>query len=155
MRFLIAGAAVFVGLFQLPSTPPMKMGLWEQTSVMHMKMTGAKMPPGMPTDQTTKTRSCYTPETWTRILTNNINKSCTISNQSVTGSHLSLDLSCANMAMKMHFDGVFPTTETGHGTVHMEMNTPQMSMVGDSTFESHFVSSDCGSLAGGKSEIVR
>ncbi len=85
---------------------------------------------------------------------NNANKSCTFSNQSLTGSHLSFDVSCSQMAMKMHIDGVFPTTETGHGTVHMEMNTPQMSMVGDSTYETHFVSSDCGSLAPGKTEPV-
>jgi hypothetical protein len=154
VRSAVAAGVLFAG-FQMPSAPPMKMGLWEQTTVVHMKMTGGKMPPGMPMDQTAKSHSCYTPETWTHILANRANKSCTFSNESIAGSHLSLDISCASMGMKMHIDGSFPTMETGHGTVHMEANTPQMNMVSDSTYDTHFVSSDCGSIAPGKTEIVR
>jgi transcription antitermination factor NusG len=55
----------------------------------------------------------------------------------------------------MHIDGVFPTMETGHGTVHMEMNNPQMNIVSESTYETHFVSSSCGSVPPGKTEMVR
>jgi hypothetical protein len=155
VRMPLLAGLLFVGFFQTPTAPPMKMGLWEQTTVVNMKMTGANVPPGMPTNQTMKSRACYTPETWTKILASSPNKSCTFSNQSIAGGHLSMDISCASLAMKMHIDGVFSTPEAGHGTVHMEMNNAQMNMVSESTYETHFLSSDCGAVAPGKTEIVR
>jgi hypothetical protein len=160
MKMMIASSLatmLFTGYFQTSSVPPMKMGLWEQTTVVHMKMTGPKLPPNMPMDQTVKSRSCYTPETWVNLLASaRNNKSCTISNQSISGSHLSLDISCGDqMVMKMHIEGQFTTMESGHGTVHLEGNNPQMNIVSDSTYNTHFISSSCGSVAPGKSEIVQ
>jgi len=147
----LAAAALLTGFFQLPSTPPMKMGLWEQTTVLNMTMTGAKMPPGLPTNQTVKSRSCYTEESWANLLSGS-NKSCKFSNVSVTATHFSMDGSCA--VMKIHVDGDFTNKEAGHGKVHLEMATPQMNMTSDSTFESHFISSDCGTLAPGKTLMM-
>jgi hypothetical protein len=159
VKLMIASSlatALFAGYFQTLSAPPMKMGLWEQTTVVHMKMTGAKLPPGMPTEQTVKSHSCYTPETWANLLSNTgNNKSCTVSNQTIAGSHISLDISCGDrMVLKMHMEGQFTSMESGHGTVHMEGNNPQMNIVSDSTYDTRFISSSCGSVAPGKTEIV-
>jgi hypothetical protein len=156
---LIAGTMLlYLGMGQLPaSAPPMKMGLWEQTTVVNMKMTGKDVPKGMPTTQTMKARVCYTSETWSKALSgSHDSKSCTFSKVSITGSHMSVGVTCnEGMAMKMQIEGDFPTKETGRGTVHMEMNMSGMNMLSDSTYEMHFVSSDCGALAAGKTEIVK
>src|ERR1700743_367565 len=65
---LYVGSALIGGalMLQMPTPPPMKMGLWETTS--SFSMTGPQMPPGMGGGQTVKARQCFTPETWAKSL---------------------------------------------------------------------------------------
>lgn len=147
-RYAVAAGILFAG-FQTPGAPPMKMGLWEQTAVNTITHGGAQ-----PVTETRKSRSCFTAETWTTLLARAEN-SCTIGNQSFGGPHYTLDISCEKSGMKIHMDGLFPTPESGQGTSHTTVDNAQVHMVADAKYDMHFVSSDCGTVQPGKTEIVR
>jgi hypothetical protein len=155
VRSTLAGAVLLAG-FQMPSTPPMRMGLWEQTTTVNMKMTGANIPPGMPTNQTIKMQSCFTEDAWQKMLANQT-KSCTFSNQSASANHFSTDMDCGSgksFKMTGHIEATFSSMESGKGTSHVSSVGPNMSIVSDGTTDMRFVSSSCGALEPGKSKIV-
>jgi len=152
----IAGSAVLLGgFFQLPTTPPMKMGLWEFTNTMTMTMQGANV--NIP-QRTTKMQVCHTPESWAKNLMpqtgrpggqSNGQSDCVISNQSFSGHTYSMDMSCPKSGNKGHVTATWDTPESSHGTTHMELNANGRSATLDSTMSSHFVSSDCGAVKPG------
>ncbi len=153
---LMVGSGLIGGalMFQLPATPPMKMGLWETTS--SMTMSGAQMPPGMAgAGQTMKARQCFTPETWAKALgASQRQQSCTRTHEVYTSNHYAFDLSCPNSGTTGHFDMTFDSKESGHATLHMSMNNNGNEMNVDSTIESHFISSDCGNVSPDRPQIV-
>ena len=157
MKLLIVKAGVvsgflLSGLFQLPPTPPMKLGLWESTGTTTMQMPGMNMPPPRPV----KTRVCVTADTWAKSFGNTSDRmaGCTRSNESYGAKHYSFDLSCPAMNGSAHFEMDFTSDDSGHGKLHMDMNPNGHHAIVDSVLNSHFVSSDCGSLAPGKSQVV-
>ena len=157
MRSVVIAAAGLLGasFFQLPTTPPMKLGLWESSSTMTMQMTGMNMPSQPP--HTIKTRVCVTAETWAKAFSNNSDRTavCTRSHESYGAGHYSFDMSCPSMNSSMHFVMDFSGEDSGHGRMHMDMNPNGHHAVVDSVLDTHFVSSNCGSLAPGASQIIR
>lgn len=158
MKTLLASGLVLVsaGWFQMPSKPPMKMGLWESTSTTTMKM--PDMPAGMPGmggGRTTKVRVCMTPETYEKDLARQQQqRECTISNQSTTANSYSFDISCPRNNATGHFKMTWEG-DAGHGTMHMDMNAGGHAMSMDSTMESRYLGADCGSVQPGSPEIVK
>jgi hypothetical protein len=154
MRLLIAGAAVFAGLFQMPTTPPMKLGLWETSGTITMQMPGMNMPPQPP--RTVKSRVCVTAETWAKAFSSASDRTagCTRSNESYGASRFSFDMSCPAMNSSAHFEMDFTSGDSGHGRMHMDMNPQGHHATVDTVLNAHYVSSDCGTLGPGKSEIV-
>ena len=156
---MLTGTAVLLaGFFQMPATPPMKMGLWETTSTTTMTMPGMNMP-----SRTTKMQMCHTPESWAKNLMpqtgrpggqSNGQSDCEMSNQSFSGHTYSVDISCPKSGTKGHMTSTFDSPDSSHGTTHMEMNANGRSMTMDSTTSSHFVSSDCGTVKPGSAVIV-
>ncbi|MDQ2923978.1 MAG: DUF3617 domain-containing protein [Acidobacteriota bacterium] len=149
---LIGGAL----MFQMPATPPMKMGLWESTSTT--KMSGADMPQGMTMPSFHATvRSCLTPESYARTLAaSQRQKDCAPSNEVWTGKQFSFDIACKSGNTTGHFELTFDSKESGHAVMHMNMNPSKgRPMQMEMTSEMHFISSDCGSVSPDKPEIVR
>jgi hypothetical protein len=146
---------------QAPSTPPVKMGLWQGTTVS--KMTGLQLPPevaermkamGRPVPgsepKTIETESCLTPEKWKEMIakTQDERENCKIQNMKQDSSGMSADLVCDSPrggTGKGHLQVDFISTEKVHGTMHMEMVTqrqPQPIVV-DMTFDSTYQGADC------------
>jgi Protein of unknown function (DUF3617) len=151
---LFVGSAVLLGyMMQMPSTPPMKMGLWSTTSTTTMSMPGMQMPQGAG-NRTTKVRSCMTPESYAKDVAEmqSQQRDCTRSNESWTGNGFSFDISCPKTNATGHFKMTW-SNDSGHGTLHLEMSPGGRSMVMDTTLESHYVGADCGSVKPGSPEV--
>jgi len=144
---------LFAGFLQAPSTPPMKLGLWETAGTTTMQMPGMTMPPPRPV----KTRVCVTAETWAKSFGSAGDRmaGCTRSNESYGAKHYSFDLSCPATNGTAHFEIDFSSEESGHGKLHLEMNPNGRHAVVDTVLDTHFVSADCGPLAPGKAQIVQ
>jgi Protein of unknown function (DUF3617) len=127
---------------KLPATPPVKMGLWESTA------TNAR-------GGSYKTRSCFTNESYQKEMAT-MPAGCTISNQAWTSHSFTADVACTmrDATSTGHVDVEFPDTETIHSTIDINMTVQGQTMPMNFTTESHFVSADCGDLAGGQSRPV-
>jgi hypothetical protein len=151
MKTILTAAATLLGAMwmqplassmqTLPSTPPIKMGLWESTSTMTMTMPGKQMSP-----MTLTARSCYTAATWTGAFGSDAKEGCTRSKETWANRKYSFDMSCPSKGAKGHIEVVFPTDGAGHGTAHIELDGSGQHMVMDRTFDLRFVRSDCGSV---------
>lgn len=158
MKMLLFTAPVLLGgavaLWQLPATPPMRMGLWETESVTKMNM--PDMPAGMPGmgARTVKVRSCMTPDSYQKYLGASASqKDCVRSNE-VWGAHsYKFDLACNAGKMTGHVEVVFDGKEASHGTSHLEVKGRNMTI--DATTTAKFVSADCGAVTPEKPEILR
>ena len=157
MSFLIVRPSIIAGffvtaLFQLPSTPPVKMGLWETNGTMKMIM--PSMPSGMPGmgPRASKVRACLTPESYAKALAGQQRSDCVRSNESITPKQYIFDLSCHGGKETGHVEMYFDSHESAHSTVHMNASG---GMTIDSTSTSTFVSSDCGSITPDKPQIVK
>jgi hypothetical protein len=159
MNFLIVRSAVAAGVllagFQLPTTPPMKLGLWESSSTITMQMPGMQMPAMPP--RSVKVRVCLTAETWAKALSNNNGRmnNCTRTHESYSAGHYSVDVSCPEMNGTGHFEMAFSGQDSSHGTMHMDMSPQGRHMIADSVVDSHFVSSDCGSVTPDHPQMVQ
>jgi len=159
MKTMLIFAVGLVGamMMQMPTTPPMRMGLWEMetTTTMNMPNMPANMPPGMGT-HTTRVTSCLTPESWAKSLaaSQQQRSDCVRSNETWSSKGYSFDIACSKGKMTGHFDFVFDGKEAGHGTTHMTMESPRGTATMDATTTSKFVSSDCGAVTPDK-PVVR
>jgi hypothetical protein len=131
------------GQVKLPSTPPVKMGLWESTA---MSARGGSY----------KTRSCFTNESYQKEMAK-MPPGCTISNQAWTGHSFTADVACTmrDATSTGHIDVQFPDTQTIHSTINISMTAQGQTMPISFTTDSHFVSSGCGDIPGGESRAVR
>jgi len=137
-----------------PSTPPMKMGLWEITTTSTMKATGKmadamqKMgqPMGAPSTQSMK--MCMTLENWQKAVSGNAHPGCTQSNVSYTGKKYTVTLTCNRGTSTMTTDVTtfLDGAEQIHGIVHMVSNSDNGQMTSDGTSTGKFISSDCGDV---------
>jgi hypothetical protein len=157
MNALMVKSGVVMGVLlagfpQPPAAPPMKLGLWEITTTMTMVM------PGMPAQppRSVKVRNCVTAETWTKSFGRSQRASdCTVSHESVTPGHDSFDMSCPSMNATGHGEMDFSGGSTGHGRMHMDINSGGQHMITDTVWDSHFISADCGAVAPGKPEMLQ
>ncbi len=146
----IVAVGVLVGGFQTAMAPPMKLGLWETTSATKMDMPGMQM-----AAHSTKERSCVTAESWNRAFgQSRQDRDCKPVNEQRTATHYSFDLSCSNHNATGHVEMDFVDGTTGHGTMHMVVNTAGKTLTMDSNWESKYLGADCGSVAPGDSEII-
>ncbi|HZL26738.1 MAG TPA: DUF3617 domain-containing protein [Acidobacteriaceae bacterium] len=149
----VVGASMLAAMFQMPATPPVKMGLWE--SSVAMKMSGADMPPQMAGmgGRTTIVRSCYTPESYAKAMSNS-QGDCTRTHEVWGAKSWSFDLSCRSGQATGHFEMTFDSQESAHGSMHMTMNAGGHSMQTDSTMTMHYLGADCGKVSPDRPEIV-
>jgi hypothetical protein len=140
---LVAGLVMMSGV-AIAQNIPVKMGLWEGTTVLTaMGMT-----------KTVVMQSCLTPETYEKSLSMLANPpaGCKFNNVK-TGQGYALDASCTlsqGVTMEMHGTTTIADAEHTAAKVHstMVMNGKTV----ESNFEgsSHFVKTDCGSVVPGK-----
>lgn len=147
---LLAGI-VLTGYLQLPSTPPIKLGLWESNTTMTMKMPGMAMP-----QQTYKSRACVTADSWAKTLGSTQRMDvCTRTNESYAGGHFTFDITCPGANGKGHADFDLTGTTSTRGTIHMELMPGRGPATSDTVVEGHFVSADCGSVVPGRPVAVQ
>jgi hypothetical protein len=142
------------------AAPPVKMGLWQGTTVT--KMSGLNLPPdvvakmkemGRPVPgaepTTMEMQSCLTPEKWKEMFTKaQSNENCKIANLKQDSSGMSADVVCASArggTGKGHFEMSFISPEKVHGTMHMEMVSEQrpQPIVMDMTIDNAYQGADC------------
>ena len=128
---------------KLPSTPPVKMGLWESTASNGRGVSY-------------KTRSCFTNESYQTEMAK-MPAGCAASNQTWTSHSFTADVACTmrEATSTGHVDVQFPDTETIHSTINISMTAQGQTIPISFTTDSHFVSSDCGDIPGGQSRSVR
>jgi hypothetical protein len=147
VRSAVIAAALFDGFLQMPSTPPMRMGLWQTDATTTMVV--PNMPAGMPGMGPLKTQvtSCMTPESYAKNLAAaNQQKNCVRSNESWTAGEYKADVSCNNGKTTGHFDMLFDSKDSAHGSVHMASGSGRGGVTIDQTMDMKFLSSDCGSV---------
>jgi hypothetical protein len=167
---VLAGSAA-VTAQDVPTPPPMKMGLWQNTSTS--TMTGMQIPPevaarmqamGRPmpgaAPRTTVTQSCLTPDKWQKSWSDMIGRNnCQFTNihQSATG--MSGDVACEmpQGSSKGHIIATYSGQEKVNGKVHMEvaMESQAEPIVMDLTFESVYQGSDCKGISPDSPKVVR
>jgi hypothetical protein len=131
-----------------PPIPPMKMGLWETTSTANLN--GNNILSHMPGlgSRTVKSRYCITPDTFEQAW-NSQSKSCTRENVVTGPKSFSYDMTCGKSTG--HYSMTFETKESGSYTLHMVNGSQTIDTAGTTTF----ISSDCGSVAPGKPQMVK
>ncbi|HTD55561.1 MAG TPA: DUF3617 domain-containing protein [Silvibacterium sp.] len=156
----------------MPSTPPIKMGLWEST--VNSNISGITLPPdvvarlqamGRPVPggaHTLVSQGCMTPDEWTKTFEkmNNSQSECTLSNKSITAQKISFDMSCASQrggVFTGHFEMTIDDDQHSHGSAHMkgEGGPNGQPMTIDTTLSSHFISADCGDIKPGSPKIIK
>jgi hypothetical protein len=148
---VVATSGLLAGFLQTPMAPPMKLGLWETTASTTMQMPGMQMPA-----RTTKVRSCATAESWNKAFGSaRQSKDCKVVNEKQTATHYSFDLTCSASNATGHGEMDFGDGTTGHGTMHMVVNTGGKAMTMDTSWESKYVGADCGSVTPGTPEIIQ
>ncbi|ADW68868.1 DUF3617 domain-containing protein [Granulicella tundricola] len=152
MRFFLTMAALTALCSAAPAQEaPMKMGLWETTSVITMQL-----PPGMPSmmggTRTITVQSCLTPESWQKTMerAQNPRKDCTYTDKTVTATGMTFAMTCTGRSTTMvKGETVFESKEKGSSTVHMEMSTSGSGggkMVTDSKGTTRYLGADCGKV---------
>ena len=162
MRLVVLiGGFLLAGQVGVAQAPPIKMGLWEMTTVitttyppsMASIMMQAAGPSGKP--MTTTDKMCFTTEMWEASLgLKPKSKGCTISKRDLSGKTLAVSMTCdfgGGTSMALDSSETFDSTETMHGTAHaVTMYGASVAgggkSVSDSTTTAKFVSSDCGSV---------
>ena len=147
----LATGGLLAGFFQTPMAPPMKLGLWETTASTTMQMPGMQMPPRM-----TKVRSCATAESWNKAFGQSRQASdCKLMNENRTATHYSFDLSCSSSNATGHGEMDFGEGTTGHGSMHMVVNTGGKAMTMETSWDSKYLGADCGSVTPGSPQIIQ
>jgi hypothetical protein len=149
----ISLSIAFAAAASAQTAPPLKMGLWQHQITVQM----SGMPDGMPASRTITKQSCFTPDTWRNSLQQMQSHpampgvSCTNSNVQQDARHVSFDAQCTmqqGMSMNVHVDMHFDSEEAMHGTTSVTMTGDKMpsGMTVNSTIQSKFVNTDCGSV---------
>ena len=154
--------------------PPVKMGLWETSSTSHiaglqlppdvaaqLKAMGRSLPGGT---HTLITQGCLTPEEWQKQMAD-MNKppdsDCKTTNRQVTPRSVSFDISCKSengATTNGHWEMHVVDNEHGQGSAHMTSSTPGpngQNLTMDMTFNSRYLSSNCGAVKPGDAKIIR
>ena len=146
-----------VAVAQLPSTPPVKMGLWQ--AEISTKTSGG----GYPDEPAKKTiqRACVTPETWKSSgIGKDQTKGCTNIKESYSGRTYSFDDTCPASpgspgSSAAHLELVFETQELMRISMKMRIDTGDgKSLNMTSTGTSKYVGASCGDIPPGDSKDV-
>jgi hypothetical protein len=139
---VVVGSTVMLG-----QGLPIKMGLWESTSVIDN---------GDGSPDTAKVKSCITPADWDKMLKggSQLPKGCT-QNLVKTARGYTIDASCNNPRSAMQMHGTSTIVDAEH--IQAEMQTT-MTMSGKTTHivmhsTGHFVSAACGTVKPGDPEV--
>jgi hypothetical protein len=144
---------VLAGLFQMPSAPPMKTGLWESTNSLTITLPGKKTPARAPIVQTT--RSCVVAGSWAKAFGNSGRAAaCTRLEEKFADGRLSFDLNCPNLGGTGHGEMSFQGT-TGRGRVHLDMRPAGQPVSSDTAIESRYLGASCGTVLPGKTVVVQ
>jgi hypothetical protein len=148
-----SGMAILLGgFFQVPSAPPMKVGLWESTTTLTIaspRLKGTARPPILG-----KTRSCVSANSWAKAFANSGREgACTRINETFSKGLLSFDLHCPNVNGTGHGEMSFSGT-TGHGRVHLDMKPGGQAVSSDTLIQSRYVGASCGAVAPGKPVVL-
>jgi len=157
----------------LPTTPPVKMGLWQTT--VTSTMTGLTIPPevaarlqamGRPvpgsTPHTSVSQSCMTKEEWAKSIErmNNNEAKCTYTNRNFTSDKFSFDMSCTSEhggVFSGHFEMLVDDDTHTHGTANMKSEGGPNGQVLtiNTTLSSHYLGADCGDVKPGESKSLK
>lgn len=153
---LLPGVALmYAAMFQMPATPPMKMGLWESTSQIHMEM--GSMPSFMAKmmNRTYHVKSCVTPESYQKWMVsfNQQQKACVRSNEVYADHKYTADTTCNDGRMTSHTEMFIDSDTSIHGTTHINMT--DHGATGDSTTTTTWLGADCGSISPEKPQIIK
>jgi hypothetical protein len=145
MTTLLAAA-----FFQAPTTPPEKMGLWEENTTLKMQQ-----PDGTDRITSQKLRICITPSNWLRLMGPTAKGACPKTNELWSKNSYSFDVACAGKpkqaSVAIHFD----SPKSQHGGMD-DYETPDgKPMKMHAEFEGHWVSAACGDVSTEDPVIVR
>jgi hypothetical protein len=153
---LVAGTSLLIAAFFQgpPTTPPIKMGLWESSGMV--KMSGVDMPPAMAgfANRNMVVRMCFTAESYQKSMAAQ-QKDCVRSNEHWGAKAWSFDLSCRAGKTNGHVEMQFDSPENVHGKVHMTTDAGGHSMTIDTDSTMHYLASDCGSVKPDNPQIVK
>jgi hypothetical protein len=155
---VIAAGVVAMGAQDTPAPPPVKMGLWQNTTTN--TMSGMQIPPevaarmqamGRPVPgapRTTVTQSCLTPDRWQKSVSQmQQNSNCQFTNVKQSASGMSGDVTCTtgDGASKGHLDVTYSGAEKMSGKMHMDVTSSRapQPITMDITFESVYQGADC------------
>jgi hypothetical protein len=152
------------------SPSPVKMGLWQTTSVSTMagiqlppevleklKAAGRSVPGGTP--QTTVTQSCLTPEKWKESWQRaQQSGDCQTKNFKQDASGMSANIECKTErgTSTGHTQVSFVSSEKAHGTTHVEVVTgrsPQP-IVMNITMDSVYQGADCKGISPDNAKVI-
>jgi len=154
VKTLIAVASfVLLGgwMGQAPSTPPVKMGLWEV--VTSSTVSGAGLPPGV--GHTAHYRACKTLDTYQNWFSGTSEEKCVFSNVAWTSNSYKADFACKDRGSTGHVDITFDSSTATRSAARVNMpakGSRQVVQV-DSTTTAKFIGPDCGTVAPGKIQI--
>jgi hypothetical protein len=172
LLFSVATALMFscAAFAQSAPAPPIKMGLWETTTVS--KMTGLQLPPEVvermkamgrsipgAEPRTTVSQGCMTPEKWQENFAKaQQNQDCHMKNLKQDSSGMSADIDCKaeRTSSTGHMQVTFLSSEKAQGKVHLETVTERspQPIVMDITFDSVYQGDDCKGISPGSAKIV-
>jgi hypothetical protein len=151
MKILMPFTALLVAtLLHAPTTPPMKLGLWQSTGISTLKQADG-------TDKTTSRimRNCVTKENWLTQLGPTAKNACPKANEVWTKDSYSFDTACSGKpktgTVTVHFD----TPETEHGSLDISAMPDGSPFSMHANFTSHWVSSACGDVTPDHPVVVR
>ena len=162
---LVASCAAYA-----QSAPPIKMGLWETTTVS--KMTGLQIPPEVvekmkamgrsipgAEPRTTVIQGCVTAEKWQENFTKaQQNQDCHTKNLKQDSSGMSADIDCKSErgSSTGHMQINFLSPEKTHGTMHLETVTERQPqpIVMDFTFDGVYQGPDCKGISPDSAKVI-
>jgi hypothetical protein len=150
MMLMPIATLLTAGLFQAPSTAPLKLGLWEATLTTHVKQADG-------TDKVSNrvTRSCMTNDNWLTLMGPTAKDACPKANEVWTKDSYSFDVACSGKpkmaSVAIHFD----TPETEKGTIDFFGMPDGSPFTMHGSFSSHWVGAECGDVAPGSPVLIR
>lgn len=152
MKILLTSMTTLLAatFFQVPTTPPMKMGLWEMNTTAK-----TQLPDGTEKTTAQKLRICITEANWLKLMGPTAKDACPKTNEVWSKNGYSFDVACSGKpkgaSVAIHFDSL----ELQHGIIDV-YSTPDgkpMKMHGED--ESHWVSATCGDVSTEHPVVVR
>jgi hypothetical protein len=151
MKILLTSMTTLLAatFFQVPATPPMKMGLWENNTTATIQQ-----PDGTEKTTSQKVRICLTEANWLTLMGPTAKDACPKTNEVWSKNGYSFDTACVGKpktgSVAIHFDSL----ESQHGTIDIfSLGGSPVKIHVES--EGHWVSAACGDVSTEHPVIVR